>query len=77
MTIYLRSLKPHCYAILRFCERGKPENQKNAKNVKNLRKNLQNTICLSYLCIGFRKSIRVFPIAHKDHLDTTSNPSRD
>ena len=30
MTIYLRSLKPHSYAILRFCERGKPENQKNA-----------------------------------------------
>lgn len=22
MTIYLGWLKPHCYAILRFCERG-------------------------------------------------------
>ena len=30
MTIYLGWLKPHSYAILRFCERGKPENQKNA-----------------------------------------------
>ncbi len=30
MTIYLGWLKPHCYAILRFCESGKPENQINA-----------------------------------------------
>ncbi len=30
MTIYLGGVKPHSYAILRFCESGKPENQKNA-----------------------------------------------
>ena len=30
MTIYLGWLKPHSYAILQFCESGKPENLKNA-----------------------------------------------
>ena len=64
MTIYLRSLKPHCYAILRFCERGR----KKIKNyVKKLRKNLQNTICSSYICIGFQKRHESSSFALRSH----------
>ena len=64
MTIYLRSLKPHCYAILQFCERGR----KKIKNyVKKLRKNLQNTICSSYLCIGFQKRHESSSFALRSH----------